>query len=189
MSEILKGMTREEALGKLCEFSDEPGNYALVHNGKLYGCPCDLGIAPKDCPNTFKCAQCGVCLSTAINAYYDEQDKPRWVELVRLFAQGVRCAGAEAFYADNLNGELAAEIARTNARRKIEAFISQNGGFNDGLEDVTGAGWGIYWSGTAFITDVFEYAGAGEITCATRSLAEAVIERYGDELRSLAGVK
>jgi hypothetical protein len=175
MSEILKGMTREQALGCLCEFSDVPGNWALVKDGKIYGCPEDLGLTPITCPNTIKSTMCRACWEAAINAHYNDLEKPKWVEP---YMDTLR--KPELFHIRGSSDGHLPEIARTNARRRIEAFVAANGG---------GGKWCFIVESRVVTSIQSEPYWVGTIGCATRELAEAVIEHFPDELRLLAGLE
>jgi hypothetical protein len=185
MMDILDGMTREQALGCLCEYSDEPGNYAFSHGGKIYGCPEDIGLTLSTCPNDTGAPQCRMCWQTLINAYYDQREKPRWVEPY-MEAGMVTCQGfqyAELYRVGISVGDWEREIERTNARRKIEAFIVANGGsgiFHPVWNRQNGA-FGTVSNGVLLKP--------GSITCASYELTQEVIRRFPEELRLLAGVK
>jgi hypothetical protein len=183
-NEILDGMTREEAL--LCVFerrtADKDGfksaTFRANNNSQLkddsYGCPGQMLLTEEDCGGP-----CAECWERHINAYYDAKEaasKPRWVEPSE---QHVYLTGGypDLHYSTNVR----AEIARTNARRKIEAFIKANGG--SGCDQLIHYGVNIGKSACS----VYETSmnTLGTIYCATRELAEAVIEKYSDELRLL----
>jgi hypothetical protein len=187
MSEILSKMTREQALGCVHqEFRQATGGLFVLH-GIVYNCPSDIGLADPhvncDCSEN-----CFSCWKQALNAHYDALEKPKWVEpeskcswVVYPRREGCNEKLREHFYAPYVEAE--AEIARTNARRRIEAFIAANGG---------GGRYTIYWNEDEFLafnSSCSETIDIGAITCATEELAEAVIERFPDELRLLAGLE
>lgn len=112
----------------------------------------------------------------AINAYYDAREaasKPKWVVpemTLRAYSEMWPVCG----------GSATPELARTNARRKIEAFIAANGG--NGKYSIVVCDGGMRVNGYAST-----FLGVGEIGCCSVEQGEAVIERYPDELRLLTG--
>lgn len=171
MSEILRGMTREQALGCVLHGKDNPASGFFVHGKTVCMYVADLFPGKSGVyVDEFK---------AAINAYFDEQEKPKWKMPELRRACGVGYHVMEDFY--NLPIDIDAEIARTNARRKIEAFIRENGGSGDCF---------IWFndSDSVFCVSTTSVNRIGAIMCATRDLAQAVIELFPDELRLLAGV-
>ncbi len=182
---ILDGMKREYALRCIFtrDYVNERGFRAVAflskndttQAGAFYGCPSAMGLDEKcDGP-------CARCWERHINAYYDAKDaasKPKWVEPQIDMDAYVSLGTAEQFYRTSEIGE---EIKRTNADRKIRAFISANGG--SGRHAIRY----VLRDNDFIIVDMCDTALAGMISCATAELAEAVIERYPDELRLLMG--
>ena len=175
---ILDGLTREQALDKI--MGSSAGDYKyFVNNKMIYSCPIHAGVGKDECGEE----HCGKCWEGRINAHYDEADKPKWVEPSMIMCNKCMPFIDEEFYAGCI---VDAEIAETNARRKINAFINANGG---------GGRFTIYWSSLSrFLPYECAELGAslmnvGIITCATLKLAEEVIHRFPDELKLLSGVK
>jgi hypothetical protein len=185
MNNVLDGLAREQALGCICVYSDENENVIFVKDGIAYGCPDDMGIA-QACKNNGHVGGCPACWRDTINAFYDEQERPKWAETMMIGRDLLRRVENELI--DSRCGlgfdHLEAEIARTNARRKIEAFIRENAK----PVDIRNAYWEIRWYPTenkfcpaqgAF------YAQVGSWQLKSRELAEEIIRRYPDELRLL----
>jgi hypothetical protein len=177
---ILEGLTLEQALGCLCD-SDE--GTMLVISKKIHACPNRIGIKCPECGHN-----CRACWESALTKHFDAQKASKWVEPK---IAGYECSWpgfAECSYIRLGTEEHEAEIARTNARREIEAFIRANGG-----PGKIGSYYCIYWNS---FQSTFEtgcgtggYAYIGLIACATRDLADEVIRRFPSQLRLLAGVK
>jgi hypothetical protein len=168
---ILDGMTRDEALASVVQNYNWDCGW-FMHKGLLYPHPKDLGIDGR-------IATAKSVWVDAINAYYDAKEaasKPRWVEPEVILTFKDKHFDDMLYYA---GCHANTEIARDNARRKVSAFIKANGGSgvytiwreNDGT-------FTSFWAGSPIV---------GAITCATEELANAVIERYPDELRLLLG--
>jgi hypothetical protein len=180
MSEILSKMTREQALGCIITSYRHPENAAFVFDGKLYSVPSDIGLWSN-------VANARDQWEAEINHHYDDLEKPKWVEPKPIYLQTVTSPKpdrVENFYCFHV-ADLDAEIARTNARRRIEAFVAANGG---------GGHWVVFWSYTDSCFKPFHRMigmglDIGTIGFVSRELAEAVIERYPAELRLLAGLE
>jgi hypothetical protein len=178
---ILDGITREEARVKLLRWIDEADNFAFAHNGYLYGCPGDLlhnGV-DESCGQVDCDVGCEVCWALAINAYYDAKEaasKPRWVE-PRMEEHSIE----EVWHRDGIHYD---ERDRTNARRRIEAFIAAN----QCAKSEEGFAFFLY-DGKLQIRRYGQprYADIGTVVCSTREIAEEVIRRYEPELRMLMG--
>jgi hypothetical protein len=189
-NKILDGMTRDEALGCVCHRANSGSGEYFVKDGLVYLWVSDLGIKDD--------ASVSVQFTSAITAYYAERDKPRWVkpepsgwaeppisDAIGFHTKGFCPNCREQFYSKGVEDHHA-EIARTNARREVEAFIRANGGAgtpeknwiivfdpyrNQWITEDCGDGW-MYF---------------GMITCATKELADEVIRRFPAQLRLLAG--
>jgi hypothetical protein len=182
---VLEGLTREEALACVFMVYDRGWGW-FVHNGIVYSDPYHIGLPVHGCQMTV------LDWKQLINAYYDAMDVKKgkkWVDVaVPLFNECVYGGvGFEEFYgnAGDSVGDIRTEIARTNARRKIEAFIRENGGSGT---------WAIWHNVElkAFMpisTCPLNTQNVGTISCATRELAEEVIRRYTPELSLLCGVE
>jgi hypothetical protein len=174
-SNILKGMTRVEALKGVVTCAKSADEAAFVADGKFYSCPSDFNLTGT-CGNN----NCHACWQAAINAYFDEQDKPRWVEPKVAAITMLTGKSAEIFFSKLFSEEAETEIARTNADRKVRAFIRANGGSGeyevrfdtDDNDFIPFKVWGSFKS-------------PGLITCATEALANEVIRRFSAELKLL----
>ena len=177
---VLSGMSREEALSRLYNitFDGKKSTHFFINRpnqiqeAQSLGCP-SFGGLPENCGLGHR-----KCWQAAINAYYDEAE-PKWAEPeAQHRVKPLFSSTSEEFYGDPLESK-DAEIARTNARRKIEAFIAANGGSGDTEIQASFGG--------KLIAVIIAWHGVGAITCATSELAEEVIRRYTDELRLIAG--
>jgi hypothetical protein len=176
MSEILKGMTREQARQSLCSYDNGAFVLAMVINGKIY-------IAPDEVfPDCKEYGNGADAWHRAINAHFDDLEKPKWVEPIpNCWSPAAECDDCKTVYYCQSTREVHGQVKKDNARRKIEAFIAANGG-NGVWEFQVQEDGSIELNG-------FELVTIGRISCATRELAEAVIERFPAELRLLSGVE
>jgi hypothetical protein len=170
---ILEGMTREQALKKIWTSKD---NCAIfMHEGKPY-CNPTIDNQAGQWPMTEK------LLTAAINAYFNEQEKPKWAEVdwSHSFDVNSSAKDREFFYTTPHTAADRAEIARTNAGRLIRAFIKANGG--SGLYEIR------YWKNKqefgVFVVDD-DVIWPGLFTCVTDDLAKEIIRRYPQELALL----
>jgi len=187
-NKILDGLTREQALGCVMPTiradGGEAGSWWFVCDGKIYPCPDCIGIKTK----TGHCQRsCRDCWRDAFTAYYAERDKPRWAEPQPVMANTILKSGdycnAEVFY-DGADHAVRAEIARTNARREVEAFIRANGGEGKYSLVLRRSKNELMWWIHGFSDEGFDI---GSITCANEDLAAEVICRYPEQLRLLNG--
>jgi hypothetical protein len=178
LDNILSTLTKEQAMGCLVKHCCVPDDrWMMVINGNAYTVPEYVFGDIAGCRNVTRNNW-----ERIISAYYAERDKPRWVKPDVAAQYGCGGKGSlEYFYDGGFESESRkAEIARTNARREVEAFIRANGGE------------GRYWIQHNTIEKFFvlllsSTSIPGAFGCATETLAEAVIERFPAQLRLLAG--
>lgn len=173
--EILKGMTREQALACLARQNYAEKYAWFAFDGKAYEYAYELGLKSSLDSNGLY-----THWVDAINEYYDEREKPKWVEPQTLHHEYIaNTAVREEFWST----PLMKEISRTNARRIVEAFIKSNGGSGDKIR------WEIYYDlednefHAESLRDDRKYPGL--ITCATEALANEVISRRPEALKKL----
>jgi hypothetical protein len=168
MNEVLKGMDRAEALRKIWISKDDCAIF--MHQGKPY---CNPLVE----------SQCGQMpmteaqLTAAINRYFDEQERSKWVEpkFIELATHlNVPLGGTHQDVIEVLN--------KIDARLRIEAFIRANGGRGQFVVYAT-------WDGEIGIYQPLRGTSIGGINCATRELAEEVLRRFPNELKILIGGK
>ena len=180
-NKVLDGMTREQALSHVYVNAD--GSNIFYYNGQTYLCPEDLHLTSCSCTN---CCERD-CWRDALTAYYAERDKPRWAEPQPVMSNTILKSGdycnAEVFY-DGADHAVRAEIARTNARREVEAFIRANGGEGKYSLVLRRSKNELMWWIHGFSDEGFDI---GSITCANEDLAAEVICRYPEQLRLLNG--
>jgi hypothetical protein len=166
---ILEGISRAEALG--CVWTDESGKAGFLHNDKMFTSMSEIGLIPRKHGYTHH------EMVTAINAHFNSLEKPKWVEPKKDTYEIADFT--EDVYADSCK-ELSDEIARTNARRVIEAFIKANGG--SGKLSLYRNDKGEYRTirnRNGMTPDI------GAFCCCSNDLAQAVIDRYSKELALL----
>jgi hypothetical protein len=172
MNKVLDGMTEAEAMGHVRMMG---GRGEVFEDGKhVYDCPGD---------KSEKClpASCATCWTRYIRAYYAAQAAPQWREPGGNPLWVINHDTKLVCYADTADGR-EAEIARTNADRKVREAIRLNGG--EGLYGILPC-----WRGGFEITrfaDIYTRP-AGCLSCITEDLAEEIIRRYAEELRAVMG--
>jgi hypothetical protein len=166
-NKILDGMTKEEAIKFVKQIREMELGVCLM---------CKLQLLAH-CPSGDY--DCEKCCSRGISAYYAERDKPRWKEPDWKAGFGLGEIGREFFYSDAGSAENAAEIARTNARRFLEAWRDLNGGPGE---------WGIWKSphGWEPLRGGFDKIPEC-ITYATKETAQYIIDNHSEPLRLLNG--
>lgn len=174
MSEILEGMTREQALGCLVNVYGTE-ECAFVYNGVAYFSMSDVGLTR--CCTSPERHDWG----KSINAHYDDLEKPKWVEPRLEHKDLTGLITSDEIFHVGFIGCLSEEVNRTNARRKVEAFIAANGGAGEWLI--------MHLPEKGFYTEITSYLRIGQITCATRELAEEVIRRFPEQLKLIGGIK
>lgn len=177
MNNILEGLTRELALSCIARYQDGSGA-VFVYDGKIYSRPKDIGLTDGAfCPwaDTW---------SHLINKHYDAQEAGKWAKPEAWDSVDVDVSGGktqEYFYG---KWPYDAEVARTNARREIEAFIAANGG--PGIYEVR---YEMVGRGLVSFKCQTDTKWPGLITCTTKELADEIIRRFPAQLRLLAGVQ
>jgi hypothetical protein len=188
LDNILSTLTKEQALGCIEPFdnpiTDAIGPCGCFHIGPtFYFKPSTLGLPDDRIVGTMLWGQ-------YISAYYDERDKPRWKEpepsgwaeppvsdAIGFHTKGFCPSCREQFYSKGVEDHHA-EIARTNARRFLEAWRDLNGGAGRWFIADKGNGLRPYEYGLcAYVI--------GEITFATEAAAQYIIDNHSAQLRLL----
>jgi hypothetical protein len=179
MNMILDGMTREEALG--CVWVNADGVGIFIRSNKMY-------FNPFNCEQYAQVPRPVEQMRAAINKHYDaldaEEKKGKWKDVYHRMSVRLPTNKNEYFYSSSTAPETDAEIARTNARREIEAFIRENGGPSSkyGSCFVLTCRNGVLGCEAVGTSVVI-----GVLCCATRELADEVIRRYPEQLALLKG--
>jgi len=178
-NKILDGLTRKEAI----KFVKRVREMEL---GVCLACKLQL---PAHCPSGDY--DCEKCCSRGIFAYYAERDKPRWNEpkpsgwvkppvsdAIGFHTKGFCPNCREQFYSQDIDDHHA-EIARTNARRFLEAWRDLNGGPGEWGIWKSPHGWEPWRGGFDKIPECITYA--------TKEAAQYIIDNHSEQLRLLNG--